>query len=145
MESGATGAVFGYVGAEAATSAVFTPCLWPQRFRTGLRWSDVPKLILLAPAGGPLYHEALRVLDSMYIAGLFRGRERGHMLGTCFFPTSGSSCSAVLGHSDTNVVWNRLGRHCEAGHHISREGSRSAASYEPSHQKEEVASRCLGY
>ena len=82
---GAFGAVLGYIGAEAATSASFEHLLWPQRFYSSFTLSMVPKLALLTPMGGPLHKAALNVLDVCFEHGLFKGPYQGHMLGTVFF------------------------------------------------------------
>jgi len=82
---GGFGAVLGYIGAEAATPAVFERLLWPQRFLSGFNLASVPWLALLMPMGGPLHKAALNCLDTAFTYGLFKGAQQGHMLGTSFF------------------------------------------------------------
>lgn len=85
----ALGALLGYVGAEAATTAPFEHLLWPQRHLDNLSWQSAAMAALLMPMGGPLHKAALETFDTLHRHGLFRGAYRGHMLGTAFFKDMG--------------------------------------------------------
>jgi hypothetical protein len=84
----AVGTVLGYIGAEAATTALFKRLLWPQSAYFNLQLRHIPQLALLQPGGGPLYKAALDALDTAFKHGLLRGRDQGHTLGTAFFQDS---------------------------------------------------------
>ncbi|KAJ5527672.1 hypothetical protein N7513_011831 [Penicillium frequentans] len=86
---GAFGSVLGYIGAEAATVQPFEQLLWTQRFFSGFTISSAPQLALLHHMGGPLHKVALQTMDTNFNHGLLKGSDRGHMLGTSFFPDSG--------------------------------------------------------
>ncbi|EFR01073.1 hypothetical protein MGYG_04076 [Nannizzia gypsea CBS 118893] len=81
----ALGALLGYVGAEAATTAPFEHLLWPQRQLSNFSWRSAATAALLMPMGGPLHKAALETFDALHRHGLFRGSHRGHMLSTAFF------------------------------------------------------------
>ncbi|KAG8670912.1 hypothetical protein FPOAC2_04219 [Fusarium poae] len=85
----ALGALLGYVGAEAATTAPFEHLLWPQRHLANLSWRSAVMAALLMPMGGPLHKAALETFDTLHRHGLFRGAYLGHMLGTAFFKDIG--------------------------------------------------------
>lgn len=85
----ALGALLGYVGAEAATTAPFEHLLWPHRYLSNFSLSTIPTLALLMPIGGPFHKVALEAYDTLSAHGLFLGRARGHMLGTAFFTELG--------------------------------------------------------
>ncbi|KAK8215075.1 hypothetical protein M8818_002085 [Zalaria obscura] len=87
----ALGSVLGYIGAEAATQAVFNTLLWPQRSYGRFCAARMLQLALLGPAGGPLYKASLQVLDTASKRGMFQGHQTGHMLGTAFFPEEDST------------------------------------------------------
>ncbi|KAM0231488.1 hypothetical protein ACHAP5_011046 [Fusarium lateritium] len=85
----ALGALLGYIGAEAATTAPFEHLLWPQRHLAHLSWRSAVMAALLMPMGGPLHKAALETFDTLHRHGLFRGAYKGHMLGTAFFKDIG--------------------------------------------------------
>lgn len=86
----ALGALLGYVGAEAATTAPFEQLLWPQRHLSNFSWRSAPAVALLMPMGGPFHKAALETFDTLHRHGLlFAGPRRGHMLGTAFFTDIG--------------------------------------------------------
>jgi hypothetical protein len=87
--AGALGSIIGYLGAEAAEPYLFERLLWPQRFYNGHSLSTFVGSALLMPMGGPLHRAALEVLDRFRKKGLYKGPQRGHMLGTAFYPNSG--------------------------------------------------------
>lgn len=113
---GVIGALLGYIGAEAAHEAPFEKLLWPQRAYSGFTWCHVLKTALLAPGGGPVYKVALQVLDKAFCYGLLRGSGLGSMLGTTFFPQTGSkytlrsNSSDFLTHTEPsrNCLWERV-------------------------------------
>ena len=61
----ALGTVLGYIGAEAATDAIFKRLLWPQGSYSDFNIKNSFKMALLLPSGGPLYKAALQTLDNM--------------------------------------------------------------------------------
>lgn len=81
----ALGSVIGYVGAEVAEDSIFERLLWPQRFYNTSSLSSLATNVLFEPMGGPLHRAALSTLDRFREKGLYRGRTKGHMLGTAFF------------------------------------------------------------
>ncbi|KAH6661948.1 hypothetical protein F5X68DRAFT_64041 [Plectosphaerella plurivora] len=86
----ALGALLGYVGAEAATTAPFEHLLWPQRHLSNFSLRDAPAVALLMPMGGPFHKAALETFDIFHRHGLlFASSRRGHMLGTAFFTEIG--------------------------------------------------------
>jgi hypothetical protein len=86
----ALGALLGYVGAEAATTAPFEHLLWPQRHLSNFSLRAVPAVALLMPMGGPFHKAALETFDTLHRHGLlFASPRRGHMLGTAFFTEIG--------------------------------------------------------
>ncbi|KAJ9653652.1 hypothetical protein H2198_007203 [Neophaeococcomyces mojaviensis] len=110
---GGFGAVLGYIGAEAATPAVFERLLWPQRFLSGFDIASAPWLAILMPMGGPLHKAALQCLDTAFTYGLFKGPQQGHMLGTSFFSqkswtyTMHANDGAIESHTEPvrNSLW----------------------------------------
>ncbi|KAM0522609.1 hypothetical protein ACHAPE_002201 [Trichoderma viride] len=77
--------VFGYISAEAATIQLFERLVWPQRAYANVSLRSIP-LLAMTPMGGPLYSVALQALNVMFMNGLFKGPQAGHMLGTAFYP-----------------------------------------------------------
>ncbi|KAJ0278783.1 hypothetical protein COL940_007118 [Colletotrichum noveboracense] len=84
----ALSALLGYIGAEAATIVPFRDLLWPHRYLSNLQLSNLPSVALLMPIGGLLHKAVLETFDVAHRNGLFKGHQRGHMLGTPFFPSS---------------------------------------------------------
>ncbi len=87
--AGALGSIIGYLGAEAAEPYLFERLLWPQRFYNAHSLTTFLGSALLMPMGGPLHRAALEVLDKFRKKGLYKGAQRGHMLGSAFYPNSG--------------------------------------------------------
>ncbi|KIX03986.1 uncharacterized protein Z518_07539 [Rhinocladiella mackenziei CBS 650.93] len=87
--AGALGSIIGYLGAEAAEPYLFERLLWPQRFYNSNSLSNLLVSAFLMPMGGPLHRAALGTLDRFRRKGLYRGSQRGHMLGTAFYPDTG--------------------------------------------------------
>jgi hypothetical protein len=83
----ALGTLLGYLGSEVATPDVFERLLWPARFYSGFGFdvSNMSKMAFFMPMGGPLHKAALKTLDKIISNGLFKGRNRGHMLGSPFY------------------------------------------------------------
>lgn len=86
---GAFSALLGYVGGQAATSAIFERFLWPQRHFSSLSVYDLPRMGLLYSMAGPIGSIALDAIDTAYKFGLFNGAVQGHMLGTHFYQDIG--------------------------------------------------------
>ncbi|KAK1656417.1 hypothetical protein BDP81DRAFT_477770 [Colletotrichum phormii] len=82
---GAFSSLLGYVGGQAATSAIFERFLWPQRHFSSFSIYDMPRLACLYSMAGPTGSIALDVIDTAYKNGLFNGAVQGHMLGTHFY------------------------------------------------------------
>ncbi|MCJ1261786.1 hypothetical protein MMC22_001654 [Lobaria immixta] len=82
---GALGSVIGYLGSEVCEDTVFERLLWPQRFYNDFDFAIFLKMALLMPMGGPLHKAALQTFDTFRRKGLYRGRRKGHMLGSSFF------------------------------------------------------------
>ncbi|OHE99424.1 hypothetical protein CORC01_05224 [Colletotrichum orchidophilum] len=82
---GAFSSLLGYVGGQAATSAIFERFLWPQRHFSSFSVYDMPRLACLYSMAGPIGSVALDVIDTSYKNGLFSGAVQGHMLGTHFY------------------------------------------------------------
>ncbi|KAJ9614185.1 hypothetical protein H2200_002321 [Cladophialophora chaetospira] len=87
--AGALGSIIGYLGAEAAEPYLFERLLWPQRFYNAHSVTTFLGSALLMPMGGPLHRAALEVLDRFRKKGLYKGAQRGHMLGTAFYANTG--------------------------------------------------------
>ncbi|KAF3939493.1 hypothetical protein ABW19_dt0206901 [Dactylella cylindrospora] len=104
---GALGAVIGYLGAEVAEKSLFNRLLWPQRYYNHASAWDILTLTFLMPMGGPLHRAALETLDQFRENGLYRGRCRGHMLGSAFFHQQDSTYSIlssdILAHQPKEV------------------------------------------
>ncbi|CEI60178.1 hypothetical protein FVEN_g6362 [Fusarium venenatum] len=109
----ALGALLGYVGAEAATTAPFGHLLWPQRHLDHPSWQSAFMAALLMPMGGPLHKAALETFDTLHRHGLFRGAYKGHMLGTAFFNDIGWTYTMHdmgvkgLPKAVRNCIWTR--------------------------------------
>ncbi|GJN75995.1 hypothetical protein PLIIFM63780_002130 [Purpureocillium lilacinum] len=88
---GAFNALLGYLGGQAATTAIFDRFLWPQRHFSSLNLESTPRLVLLYSMAGPLSPAALGVMDTVYRYGLLGGTAQGHMLGTAFYRDLGMS------------------------------------------------------
>ncbi|WYZ38157.1 hypothetical protein EsH8_III_000071 [Colletotrichum jinshuiense] len=86
--SSVLGVVIGYLGAEVAGVSAFERLLWPERFYNAVDALDLLRLGLFMPMGGPLHRAALETLDKFREYGLYKGRRRGDMLGTAFFPNN---------------------------------------------------------
>ncbi|KAM0286444.1 hypothetical protein ACHAQH_000870 [Verticillium albo-atrum] len=85
----ALGALLGYVGAEAATTMPFEHLFWPQRRLSNVSCQSLLAAAVLLPMGGPLHKAALATFDRLHEHGIFKGVQRGHMLGTAFYPDPG--------------------------------------------------------
>ena len=82
----ALGSVIGYLGGEVSQRWSFERLLWPQRYYHHIDVLDCVKMSLLLPMGGPIHRAALETLDGFLRQGLYKGRIRGDMLGTAFYP-----------------------------------------------------------
>lgn len=114
----ALGTLIGYIGSEAATDDLFERLLWPQRCFSAFSWSDIFRVGLLNPMGGPLHKAALTTLDRLHQNGLFVGQSLGNMLGTAFFHDTGlrykmqdSPSSSMVKDYVRNALWVQAIRH----------------------------------
>ena len=135
----ALGALLGYVGSQAATTALFEQLLWPQRHLANPSWRSAVMAALLMPMSGPLHKAASEVFDTLYRDDIFRDAYRGHMLGTAFFKNTGWTYSmydaGVKGPPKAvgNCIWVRAMTMLSIPH--LRDGS-ACISTQPKEQKE---------
>lgn len=92
---GALGSVIGYLGSEVAEDTVFERLLWPQRFYNDFDIAICLKMAFLMPMGGPLHKAALQTFDTFRRKGLYRGGQKGHMLGSAFFSDQKLNCRVL--------------------------------------------------
>jgi len=82
------GVLIGYLSAEVASIGTFERLLWPQRHYHSTRFGSLFKAALLMPTGGVLHKATLQAFDIFQKNGLIFQRNRGHMLGSPFYPDS---------------------------------------------------------
>ena len=84
----ALGTIVGYLATEVGSSTIFERMLWPSRFYNGtFSFSALLGITFLMPTGGPIHKGAVDALDGFTIRGLWKGRQRGDMLGSAFYGT----------------------------------------------------------
>ena len=126
------GSVIGYLSAEVSQTWSFERLLWPQRYYHHIDVSDVAKMGLLLPMGGPVHRAALETLDGFLRQGLYNGRLRGHMLGTVFYPeqrdiayyhrTASSEGGRRERKKVRNGFWSQVLKHTASKHRTETDG-----------------------
>ena len=114
------GLLIGYLTGEAATVGPFERLLWPQRFFHSARFSSLWRAALIMPTGGFFYKVTLQTLDKLQKNGLLFQPNRGHMLGSLFYPDSGHKFERgdTLGDNKCrNGFWISVLEYCSRKYH----------------------------